>query len=95
MMTRGLASMPAAFTWRGQRYEIVECLDHVKQSMHEGYTTDGERYLRRQTFTVLLDTGQLATVYVERNAPSGARKRAAKQRWFLYTITPPPDTHES
>jgi hypothetical protein len=83
MMTRGLAALPGAFTWRGRRYEIVECLDHVKQSTHEGHTADGERYLRRQQFVVRLDTGQEATIYVERQAKS-------RRRWFMYTISSAP-----
>jgi hypothetical protein len=86
-MSSGLASLPAAFTWRGRRYAIVECLDHVKQSSPEGGTAGGERYLRRQSFTVLLDTGQTARIYVERHARPGASRKTAKRRWFLYTIT--------
>ncbi|UCD75967.1 MAG: hypothetical protein JSV91_03410 [Phycisphaerales bacterium] len=87
LMSRGLASLPAAFTWRGDRYEIVECLDHQKQSAREGHTADGERYLRRQTFQVLLNTGQRATIYVQRHARAGASRKAAKRRWYLYSIT--------
>ena len=87
LMSQGLASLPAAFTWRGDRYEIVDCLSHLKQSAHEGHTADGERYLRRQTFEVVLNTGQRAKIYVERHARPGASRKAAKRRWFLYSIT--------
>lgn len=87
LMTAGLAALPAAFTWRGRRYEIAECLRHLKRSAPEGHTADGERYLRRQEFTVRLDTGQTAVIYVERQARRGAGPRAARQRWFLYTIS--------
>jgi hypothetical protein len=86
MMARGLASLPGAFTWRGRRYRILECLEHVKQSSPEA---TGEVYLRRQEFLVRLDSGQLARVYVQRQAPAGASRAAAKQRWFLYTIQAP------
>ena len=88
LMASGLASLPRAFTWRGKRYEIVECLDHVKRSAPEGGTADGERYLRRQEFTVRLDTGQVARLYVQRQPPRGASRQAAKKRWFIYSISP-------
>jgi len=90
LMARGLASLPAAFTWRNRRYEIVECVHHEKQSSPEGGAAGGERYLRRQVFVVRLHTGQTATLYVQRQAPRGASPRAAKRRWFLYSIEAEP-----
>ena len=68
LMAQGLASLPGAFTWRQQRYEIVECLEHVKQTSNEGGTSAGDRYLRRQEFTVRLDSGHIAKIYFERQA---------------------------
>jgi hypothetical protein len=88
LMASGLASLPGAFTWRGRRYQVLECLEHAKQSTPEGGMGDGERYLRRQVFTVRLDTGQTARLYVQRQPPRGASREAAKKRWFLYSITP-------
>jgi hypothetical protein len=91
-MAAGLGSLPSAFTWRNRRYEIVECLDHTKVSAPEGGVEGHERYLRRQMFCVRLHTGQAATLYLERHAPRGASPRAARRRWFLYSIEPrPPD----
>ena len=87
LMSQGLASLPGAFTWRGERYVITECLDHIKLSRPEGYTSDGERYLRRQQFRVRLDSGQIASIYFERQARRGAGPVAAKKRWVLYTIS--------
>ena len=86
-MAAGLASLPGAFEWRNRRYRIIECLEHGKQS-----TADprGEVYLRRQVFVVRLDSGQLATLYVLRQPPRGASPRAARRRWFLYSIEPEP-----
>lgn len=86
-MAKGLASLPAAFRWRNRRYEIVECLRHDKVSMPEA---TGERYLRRQEFRVRLDTGQIATLYVQRQASRGASPRVARRRWFLYSIESEP-----
>jgi hypothetical protein len=87
MMTTGLASPPRAFRWRDRRYEIVEQIHHEKLSSREGHTAAGDLYLRRQQFVVRLDTGQIATIYFERQARPGVRGRSAKKRWFLYTIT--------
>ncbi len=92
LMATGLASLPASFTWRGQRYAIVECLEHRKVSQPE---VTGERYLRRQEFRVKLDTGQHAWIYVLRNAPAGASRSGAKRRWFLYTMTNAAPAHET
>jgi hypothetical protein len=86
LMARGLASLPGAFTWRNRRYEIVECLSHAKVSAPEGGTSDGERYLRRQEFTVTLDSGQIARLYVQRQAGRGASSSSARRRWFLFTL---------
>lgn len=90
MMATGLAALPDAFVWRNRRYRIVECLDHRKVSAPEGGVAGKERYLTRQVFTVRLDTGQRATIYVTRQAPRGASPQAAKRRWFLYSIEPAP-----
>ncbi len=87
LMGQGLGSMPAAFRWRGRRYEIVECLQHVKQSSREGSRAQGELYLRRQVFDVVLDSGQRARIYLERQPRAGASRESAKRRWFLYSIT--------
>ena len=86
MMAKGLASPPGAFIWRDRRYEIVECLEHTKQSSREGGHAGGELYLRRQQFVVRLETGEIATIYFERTARPGRTTRSAKNRWFLYEI---------
>ena len=90
MMASGLAALPRAFVWRNRRYAIVECLDHGKVTSPEGGVAGREVYLRRQVFSVRLDTGQLATIYVNRQAPRGASTRAARRLWFLYSIEPEP-----
>ena len=87
LMAQGLASLPGAFTWRDQLYEIVECLEHVKQTSPEGGNVVGDRYLRRQQFTVRLGTGQIAVIYFERHARPGTSRKIAKKRWFLYSLT--------
>ena len=86
LMARGLAALPGAFTWRARRYEVVECLEHFKETSNEGGSAQGERYLRRQVFHVRLDTGQQAKLYVQRQGRAGGSVKARKQRWFLYSI---------
>ncbi len=92
LMAIGLASLPGAFTWRNRRYRIVHCLAHHKVSTPEGGVAGGEMYLRRQEFSVLLDSGQRATIYVQRQPPRGASPAAARRRWFLYSIETEPSS---
>jgi len=87
LMAIGLASLPGAFVWRNRRYRVLECLRHDKQS---GPEPRGEIYLRRQVFSVRLDSGQLATIYVQRQPSRGGSPAAARRRWFLYSIGPEP-----
>lgn len=86
LMARGLAAIPSAFTWRNQRYVIVECLDHEKVSTPEGGREGNEVYLRRQVFTVRLESGEVARIYFERQSRPGSSRKSARQRWFLYSI---------
>ncbi|MHC5004124.1 MAG: DUF6504 family protein [Planctomycetota bacterium] len=79
LMATGLASLPGGFTWRGRHFDIVECLDHHKQSSAEGGHAGGQVYLRRQVFRVRLDDGSIASLYVLRDS------RAGKRRWFMYS----------
>lgn len=87
LMGQGLAALPGAFVWRDRRYEIVECLEHIKQTSTEGNSAAGDRYLRRQQFRVTLDSGQQAVIYFERQARSGKSRAASKKRWYLYSLT--------
>jgi hypothetical protein len=89
LMAQGLASQPGAFFWRNRRYAVVECISHAKQSSREGARAGGELYLRRQEFTVRLDSGQIARIYVLRQGsrPASGPTAAAKARWFLYSIS--------
>jgi len=82
---RGLAALPAAFTWRGRRYCIAKLIERNKVSRPEMHTR-GESYLTRETFRVRLDDGRTATLYFERQTRRGASGRAARRRWYLYTI---------
>ncbi len=82
-MACGLPGLPAGFTWRGDRYRVVECVASWKQSGPERGRLHGERYLRRHYSRLRMDDQNLWTVYFERQARPGA---AAKKRWFLYSV---------
>jgi hypothetical protein len=79
-MGRGEPGLPHAFTWRGDRYVVAELISAWKTSSPDA----GELYLRRHWYTVRVETGLQMTLYCERQARS---RRAAKSRWWLYSIT--------
>ena len=88
-MATGLAGTPRAFIWRGQEHRIAEVLARTKVTSPEGGKEGNEVYLRREAFTVRLEDGRIAEIYMQRQGP---RRRAnpsrPPRRWFLYTITP-------
>lgn len=78
-----LTAIPTAFSWRGQRLEILAILYRGK-----GERLDrGERYLNRENFEVELKDRRTAMLYFERQVPRGSSPNRRKQRWFLYTIS--------
>jgi hypothetical protein len=85
-MAAGLPGLPRAFTWRGARYEIQDCLEAWKQSEPEGGRAGGERYLRRHYFRLHMSDETVWTVYFLRSTP---RSGTPTRRWFLYRIEPP------
>lgn len=84
-MARGEPGLPAGFQWRDQPYEVVECLRRWKESSREGGHAQGELYLRRHAFELLMSDGTRWSVYFVRQTPRSGSPRA---RWYLYTIEP-------
>jgi hypothetical protein len=82
-MAAGLPGLPQGFTWRGQHYQIDECLETWKQSAPEGGRPGGERYLRRHYFRLRMDDRSVWTIYLVRTTP---RSGSPKRRWFLYRM---------
>ena len=82
-LASGLASLPAAFIWRGARLAVRTVHSEVKVSRPERFHEGHERYLKRQEFVVEFEDGSVATIYFERHARPGTRPT---QRWFLYEI---------
>ncbi len=85
-MGRGLAGLPRAFSWRGQRFEVAEVLGKWKESGPEIGRFHGEQYLRRHYFRVRTVCGSEMVLYCERKARSAT---SAKRRWWLYTFERP------
>ncbi len=79
----GEPAIPLRFAWRGKSFAVQRVV-----SRRKGYTPDrthgsGELYLHRHWLEVEVDDGSVMTLYFERQPAS---RRAAKSRWFLYSI---------
>ncbi len=86
-MARGEPGLPARFRWRDREYRIESILDQWKDS---GPCTHGsqERYLRKHWYKVKTETGEVMTLYFERQARS---RRQLLQRWWLYATQGEPN----
>ncbi len=81
-MGTGRPGLPTGFSWRDESFEITEVRSEWKESSREGSQAQGELYLRRHYFVLLMSDGSLWTVYFIRQA---FRASSPKKRWFLYT----------
>lgn len=82
-MARGEPGLPKGFTWRGEQFEWTQVIDVWKESSREGAKAQGELYLRRHYYKLLMNDETVWTVYFTRQPASSG---SAKSRWFLYTI---------
>lgn len=78
-MSRAEPGLPGRFTWREAPYEVAQVLATWKTSS----LNMGELYLRRHWFKIETTTGEVMTLYCERQARSTAARKA---RWWLYCI---------
>lgn len=81
-MGMGEPGLPDAFTWREVEYEIRGIETTWKESTREG-SAQGDLYLRRHCYKLLMSDGSMWTVYFTRQTPKTGNPKA---RWFLYTI---------
>lgn len=84
-MSRGEPGLPAGFHWREHSFTVVQCLRQWKESSREGGHAQGELYLRRHAYELLMSDGSTWSVYCVRQTPKSGNP---KQRWFLYTRSP-------
>ena len=82
-MARGEAGLPSRFVWRGREYRVARILQAWKTSSREGGSATGELYLRKHWYKVATATGEVMTLYCDRQARSAKRPKA---RWWLYTM---------
>ena len=87
-MARGEPGLPSVFSWRSRNCTIARVIQRWKQSECEGGRPGGERYLRRHYYRLEMTDGSVWTVYFTRQ-PTTSSRRAAANRWFLYTIDQP------
>ncbi len=83
-MAAGAPGLPAAFTWKGRNFQVLELLEQWKEAGDCRHGS-GERYVRKHWFRLRV-TGEMAMcVYFERQ-----RRTSGGSRWRLYTIQPLP-----
>ena len=82
-MGTGGPGLPTGFNWRDESYDIVDVQSAWKESSREGSHAQGELYLRRHYYTLLMSDQSVWTIYFIRQTPKTGNP---KKRWFLYTI---------
>ncbi len=82
-MARGEPGLPAAFTWRDREYSVAQVLESWKSA---GPDRDGgtERYVRKHWYRILTATGEVMTLYFDRQPPAGRSR--SRQRWTLFSM---------
>lgn len=81
-MSRGLAGLPAGFTWRGRHVAVIEIIREWKQSEPCDHHS-GERYYRKHFYRIRVDDGEVWTVYALRHMKQGENP---SRRWWLFAI---------
>lgn len=78
--------MPGRFRWRGQACAVAAVLERWRETgpCRNG---SGERYRRKHWFRIRTEDGLEMKLYFDRAAAAGLKKR-----WWLYTVTRPPET---
>ena len=82
-MARGEPGLPAAFAWRGRKYSVAQVLESWKSTGPDSWGGT-ERYLRKHWFRVLTTTGEIMTLYFDRQPPKGHSQ--SRQRWTLFSM---------
>jgi phosphoribosylglycinamide formyltransferase-1 len=82
-MSRGEPGLPRRFTWRKGEYQVKATLKSWKGATPDRTHGSGELYVHKHWYTIAMDSGDVWTVYFDRQT-RGTRNR--KARWFLYAI---------
>jgi hypothetical protein len=77
-LAQGEPSLPAAFTYDGERLEVRE----LRKSWRSTKDDRGDTYVKKHWFEFETADGRTAVVYFDRGARKGA------PHWWLYTLSP-------
>jgi Family of unknown function (DUF6504) len=76
-LAQGEPSLPAAFTYGGERLEVRALRNRWRSSKDDR----GDTYVKKHWFEFEAADGRIAVVYFDRSARKGA------PRWWLYTLS--------
>lgn len=82
-MATGVPGLPTGFVWRDTHFQIRKLLSSWKHSEAFNHTPRGDRYYRKHYFKVLVDSGEVMTLYAVRHTKTGENP---KKRWWLQSI---------
>jgi hypothetical protein len=84
-MAAGGPGLPQRFHWRGTEYEVAGVRKAWRETgpMKGSPRGQGERYVRKHSFEVRTTSGEVMTLYFERQARSAREKT---RRWWLFTV---------
>lgn len=81
-MARGEPGLPSAFTCRKTEYTVAAVLETWK-STSACRSGSPETYVRKHWYRIRTTTGEVMTLYFDRQPPRGRRKH--KARWYLFS----------
>lgn len=76
-LAQGEPSLPAAFTYDGERLEVRE----LRRTWRSTKADRGDTYVKKHWFEFETADGRIAVVYFDRGARKGA------PRWWVYTLS--------
>ncbi|MGB0716070.1 MAG: DUF6504 family protein [Phycisphaerae bacterium] len=82
LMAKGEPGLPEGFRWRGEDFRILSVVRAWKVSTRDRGLPDGELYLRRHCYELVMSDRSRWSIYFVRQAPRSGNRF---QRWFLYT----------
>ncbi len=84
-MAAGGPGLPQRFRWRGTEYEVAGVRKAWRETgpMKGARAGEGEQYARKHWFEVRTTSGEVMTLYFERQAHSAREKT---RRWWLFTV---------
>jgi len=82
-MAAGEPGLPRRFIWRDREYAVAEVLEKWKDTSPCRHGGD-ERYVRKHWFKIKTTDGDEMTLYFERQASRGGRR---KREWRLFTVS--------